>query len=126
MQLTYSLTESFSFLLIGSTWLLTLYFPVVSLDQVDDLCRKVYFPIEPVSLGQVSLLSVMLYVLLLEIREYPHIATGLAPEDISTCLQSCETNFQVGLESSEVHTSPTYEHCLLLSMVVSGFLALSC
>ena len=101
---------------VGSDSLLTLFFPVESISQVEELCRQIYFPIRPASIGRLSLTMAMLLMLLFEFQVA---LPGIPQPDIDAIRLACQEGFLAGVESYEVIAIPSYEHCLLLHMAVS-------
>ncbi|KAJ3537138.1 hypothetical protein NM208_g6436 [Fusarium decemcellulare] len=105
-----------------SDCILTLVFPIVHLEQVEDLCRQVYFPVQTISIGQVTLLSAMLSVILTDLKHYPR--PGFSDEEVEKYRAACRENWFTGIETYEVNMVATFEHCLALDAQTEGDLAL--
>ncbi|KAL0936360.1 C6 transcription factor [Colletotrichum truncatum] len=93
---------------------LFLYYAIENRLQVEELCRKVYFSVDPVTTGQVTLLNGCLSVLLRDIDFEKH--PELNPEETSRFYNLCYTNFKTGIETYEVMAIPTLEHTLILAI----------
>ena len=95
---------------------LIIFHPVPDYKILEDLCRKVYFPVEPVSLGEITLLNALLHPVLSELKRFAH--PGISIEEAEKWEGVCGQNLKRGVESYEVNVIPTYEHALLLSIAV--------
>lgn len=93
-----------------------LFYPVENLAQVEDLCRRAYFPISPILTGELVLLNGMLSVLLSELMHFPQ--PGICREEVEYSHNICRENFEVGIETYEVMAVPRYENALALCMAV--------
>lgn len=103
--------------LAGTQSILFLLFGVNDKAQVEDLCRRIYFPIEPLSAADMTLFHGMLAILMVE---QECIGDDELQEPDKIQLRSvCEANFQAGVERFEIMAIPTYEHALILSLAVS-------
>jgi len=111
-MLKVSHTEDFS----ESQCLLFLFHAVESLAQAEELCRRVYFPIQPPSIGALTLFNGMFKVILSDLISHPH--DEVADEDVKHFHDLCRANFQAGIETYELVTTPSYEHTLALSIAV--------
>ncbi|KAL3464789.1 fungal-specific transcription factor domain-containing protein [Aspergillus heterothallicus] len=75
--------------------------------QLESLCQSIYFPLEPVSTGSMTLLHGLLYFV---IRDYIHEGDpDLARFDLSSSKAFCERNFSAGLNSYQMMVDPTLE-----------------
>ncbi|KAK7449581.1 hypothetical protein Landi51_06005 [Colletotrichum acutatum] len=82
--------------------------------QVEELCRRVYFSVEPVTIGEVTLLNGFLSVLLRDIDFESN--PEFSPEEANRLYTMCNSNFKAGVETYEVMAVPTFEHTLILSI----------
>ncbi|KXH34802.1 hypothetical protein CSAL01_00383 [Colletotrichum salicis] len=82
--------------------------------QVEKLCRRVYFSVEPVTIGEVTLLNGFLSVLLRDIDFESN--PEFSAEEANRLYNMCNSNFKAGVETYEVMAVPTFEHTLILSM----------
>ncbi|KAJ3545847.1 hypothetical protein NM208_g2307 [Fusarium decemcellulare] len=85
--------------------------------QVEEICTKVYFPVQPATSTEITLCHGILCTLLCE----PHTAAHpeLASDQMSKFRQICQGIFQAGLESHEVMAIPTFENALILSLAMN-------
>ncbi|WAO85963.1 Fungal-trans domain-containing protein [Fusarium falciforme] len=94
--------------------LLFLFYAVQDLWQVEELCRRIYFPLEPLSASELTLFNGMFFVILGDLMNQTH--DGLDDEEVKKFHSICHENFQSGYETYEVVTGPTYQHTLILSI----------
>lgn len=94
-----------------------LFYAVENRIQVEELCRRVYFSVEPVTIGEVTLLNGFLSVLLRDIDFESN--PEFSPEEANRLYTMCNSNFKAGVETYEVMAVPTFEHTLILSIAVS-------
>src|SRR4051812_43378514 len=86
---------------------------------VEHLCQRVYFPAEPASIGHVTSVNGILYLLL---REYDMLQQSavLGPEwDVKQLLAQAKRNFDLGIQSFDLLTVPSFENVLALTISVS-------
>lgn len=100
----------------GSDCLLTLYFPI-DMKQLEDLCRRVYFPVQAVTVGDLTLLNAMLAVILCSLECFPR--PEVSQEEVAKYLAVCNQNQLTGIETYDVNMVSTFEHCLVLCMAAS-------
>ncbi|GJN85500.1 hypothetical protein PLIIFM63780_009067 [Purpureocillium lilacinum] len=94
--------------------LLFLFHPVHDLAQLETLCQRIYFPVNPLSTGELTLFHGMLYFSMWELQCAP--GSGLSPDEVQRYRDICWTNFQAGLDTHELAAIPTYENTLALTM----------
>ncbi|KAF6817442.1 hypothetical protein CSOJ01_02364 [Colletotrichum sojae] len=94
--------------------ILFLFYAVENRVQVEELCRRVYFSVDPVSVGEVTLLNGYLSVLLRDIDFDVH--PDITPAEASRLYNICHANFKSGIETYQVMAVPTFEHTLILSI----------
>ncbi|EXF79328.1 hypothetical protein CFIO01_02063 [Colletotrichum fioriniae PJ7] len=94
--------------------ILFLFYAVENRIQVEELCRRVYFSVEPVTIGEVTLLNGFLSVLLRDIDFESN--PEFSPEEANRLYTMCNSNFKAGVETYEVMAVPTFEHTLILSI----------
>ncbi|KAE8375755.1 C6 transcription factor [Aspergillus bertholletiae] len=85
--------------------------------QVESLCQSIYFPVNPVPAGSLTLLYGLLYYI---IRDYLHDGhPELARYDLSSSAKTCERRFYLGLNSYELMADPTIEkiQALLIGII---------
>ncbi|KAJ4027050.1 hypothetical protein NW752_002011 [Fusarium irregulare] len=83
---------------------------------IEHLCQKVYFPTEPVTLGHITSVNGIMRLLLREfiITEHP-----LSKEhDLKALKAQAERNFDLGLETFETLTVPSFENVVVLTTAV--------
>lgn len=75
--------------------------------QVESLCHAIYFPVDPISAGSLTLLHGLLYYI---IRGYLHEECAeLARFNLAAYAEFCERQFSNGLNSYEMMRDPTLE-----------------
>ncbi|KAE8153780.1 hypothetical protein BDV25DRAFT_168297 [Aspergillus avenaceus] len=85
--------------------------------QIEALCQSIYFPLNPVPAGSLTLLYGLLYYI---IRDYLHEGNpDLARFDLLSSAQACERRFYAGLNSYEMMEYPTLEkiQALLIGII---------
>ncbi|KAB8069549.1 C6 transcription factor [Aspergillus leporis] len=85
--------------------------------QVESLCQSIYFPLNPVPIGSLTLLYGLLYYI---IRDYLHEGhSDLSQFDLSSSANLCERRFYSGLNSYEMMADPTIEkiQALLIGII---------
>ncbi|RSM06549.1 hypothetical protein CEP52_005713 [Fusarium oligoseptatum] len=85
--------------------------------QVEDLCRRVYFPVQAVTIGELTLLSAMLAVILCVFQSFPR--PEFSDQEITKYYAACKENRLTGIETYEVNMIPSFEHCLVLYIAAS-------
>lgn len=92
-------------------------YAIVDGPLVEHLCQRVYFPAEPASIGHVTSVNGILYLLF---REYDMLQLSLGPEwDIKQLLAQAKRNFDLGIQSFDLLTVPSFENVLALTIAVS-------
>lgn len=84
--------------------------------QVEDLARRVYFPIDPPSTADVTLLCGMLSIIFRELIRAPSSCVQL--EDVSHVREICERGFYAGAETYDVMAIPSHQHLIILCLAV--------
>ncbi|KAL4877071.1 C6 transcription factor [Aspergillus karnatakaensis] len=75
--------------------------------QLETLCQSIYFPLEPIPAGSITLLHGLLYFV---IRDYIHEGDpDLARYDLISSKAFCERSFSAGLNSHQILAEPTLE-----------------
>ncbi|KAJ8132513.1 hypothetical protein O1611_g1108 [Lasiodiplodia mahajangana] len=83
---------------------------------IEDICRRVCFPTDPVSTGLVTSMHGLLYVLL---RECLTLGDQLGKDyDLKTYISRCEHNFNIGIETYDILAVPCFENVLSLTIGV--------
>ncbi|CAI7573210.1 unnamed protein product [Penicillium bialowiezense] len=132
MEENYSFRASLSRLLPNISWLPTALvigilqrfkerrpiflssYAVNDLGLVEQLCQDIYFPMSPISIGQVTSMHGILYFLL---KEYQALKDPLCQKfDFDFHLAQCEKNFIIGLETYDIMAKPSFENILGLTM----------
>ncbi|KAL6889973.1 hypothetical protein GGI43DRAFT_416137 [Trichoderma evansii] len=81
---------------------------------VEDLCRRVYFPTDAISIGHVTAMHGILYFLL---TEHVLLSTKLSiTYNFKSLLSRCEQNLNSGLETYDVFAIPSFENIFSLVM----------
>lgn len=74
----------------------------------EDLCRKVYFPTEPVSLGSLTLLNGIMFFILMEYKTMEH--PVISQLDLDAYMELCEANLHKGLETYDLLVEPSLDN----------------
>ncbi|KAM0431868.1 hypothetical protein ACHAPT_005121 [Fusarium lateritium] len=83
---------------------------------IEKLSQKVYFSKEPVSLGHVTGVNGIFYVLL---REFIMMKTPIGEGyDLKALFDQCDRNFNLGIETYDVLAVPSFENVLSLTLGV--------
>lgn len=85
--------------------------------MLEKLCHKVYFPIQPCSKAEVTLVNGLLYYLLDAYSKGKF--DDLSSADCAKYAQLCEENFCAGIQDYECLVTPTLENIQCLMMGVS-------
>ncbi|KAH8721715.1 fungal-specific transcription factor domain-containing protein [Ilyonectria robusta] len=96
--------------------LLFLFHAVHDRSQVEELCRRVHFPLEPLSAGELTLFNGIFLVILGDLKIQKH--SSLSEEDVNRFYDICQENFQAGIETYETAMIPSYHHTLALSIAL--------
>ncbi|KZL63593.1 c6 transcription factor [Colletotrichum incanum] len=83
--------------LLRTVTVLFLFYAVENRKQVEDLCRRVYFSVEPVTIGEITLLHGYLSVLLRDIDFEAH--PEFSREETARYYNLCHSNFKSGVET---------------------------
>jgi hypothetical protein len=87
--------------------------------QLESLCRKIYFPSEPIPSGSTTLLYGLLYYI---IRDYLHEKDpDLSAFDCDSYARICQRQFDLEMESFEAWSNPTLEKVQAMLIAVSRF-----
>ncbi|KAF5005909.1 hypothetical protein FDECE_7667 [Fusarium decemcellulare] len=91
-------------------------YAITNLSLIESLCQKVYFPTEPVSVGHVTCVNGILYMVFreLEVLEIPLLKDFNSAELIA----QAERNFNLGIETFDVLAVPSFENVLALAIAV--------
>ncbi|KAJ4864808.1 fungal specific transcription factor domain-containing protein [Trichoderma breve] len=83
-------------------------------NDFEDLCRKIYFPTTPISLGDITTMHGILACLL---REHIAFQEPLPKEfDVTDHLRQCDKNFNVAIETYDILAIPAFENIFALSL----------
>ncbi|KAF4944251.1 hypothetical protein FSARC_14722 [Fusarium sarcochroum] len=84
--------------------------------EIEKLSQRVHFPVEPVTLGQITSLNGIFYML---VKEFKMLQVNLGEEyDLDELLLKCQRNFNLGIETYEILVQPTYDNVLALTLAV--------
>lgn len=91
---------------------------ISDISLIENICRRVYFPTDPVSTGLVTSMYGLLYFLL---RESLMLGEQLGNDyDLKKYVARCKHNFNVGIETYDVLAVPSFDNILSLTLGVSG------
>ncbi|KAF4979220.1 hypothetical protein FZEAL_4529 [Fusarium zealandicum] len=83
---------------------------------IENLCQRIYFPTEPVSLGHVTSVNGILYMMFWEFKiTKQSIGQG---HELQELLAKSERNFNLGIETYDVVAVPTFENIICLTLGV--------
>lgn len=85
--------------------------------QVEEIAKRVYFPVDPPSAADVTLLCGMLSIIFRTLIRAPSSSVRL--EDVSHVKDICEKNFYAGAETYDVMAVPSHQHVMILCLAVS-------
>ncbi|KAF5674977.1 transcriptional regulatory [Fusarium heterosporum] len=89
---------------------------VTDIRLIEHFCQKVYFPSEPVTLGDITSVNGMMRLIL---REFIITEESLGPEyDLKELKAQAERNFDLGLETFEMLTVPSFENVLVITTAI--------
>ncbi|KAH6884507.1 hypothetical protein B0T10DRAFT_579212 [Thelonectria olida] len=100
----------------GTQCILYTFYSIHDVSQIEELCKRVYFPVEPLSTGEVTLFHGMISTVLNELDFSGE--SDLNGQDVESCRDICEKNFQAGVETYEVMAIPTHENAMILSLAM--------
>lgn len=84
---------------------------------VHNICQAIYFPTEPVSLGQLASMNGLLFYIF---KEYLVTQDPICKQhDLKKYLAACERNFTLSIETYEILAVPSFENVLALVLAVS-------
>lgn len=92
-------------------------YPINSLQLLEQLCQRVYFPTRKVSVGDVAAMHGVLYFVLKESINTKDVLSEKF--DLTAHLIACKESFEAGLMTVEVLAIPSFENLLALAMGVS-------
>lgn len=93
------------------------FYGIRDYDQVEELARRVYFPVDTPSTADVTLLCGMLSIVFRELdRRVP--SCTIKAEDLSLVREICEKAFYAGAETYDVMAIPTHQHLMILCLAV--------
>ncbi|KAI1368129.1 hypothetical protein F5Y08DRAFT_326165 [Xylaria arbuscula] len=83
---------------------------------IENICRRVYFPTDPVSTGLTTAMYGLLHFLL---KEISILGEPLGTEyDLKTYVTHCKRNFNAGIETYNILVIPSFENILSLTLGV--------
>ncbi|CEJ87818.1 hypothetical protein VHEMI04523 [[Torrubiella] hemipterigena] len=97
----------------ASPCLLVLLHPLLDLELVKSLCQRLYFPVDALSVSEMTLFNGMLFFALWELQVRDD--HDLDAQTIASYKTISEANFRTGLEVAEIAAVATYENTLTLS-----------
>lgn len=92
-------------------------YAMTDLKLVESLCQSIYFPITPITIGQITSMHGIFSCLL---KESEAMKDPLCQQfDFSAHLAQCEKNLVMGIETYEIMAVPSFDNILGLTMGVS-------
>ncbi|EWY79799.1 hypothetical protein FOYG_17088 [Fusarium oxysporum NRRL 32931] len=85
--------------------------------QIQEICAKVYFPIQPTTAVDLALCHGILYTLLHDQDILAH--HELKPDEATSYRQMSKDIFQAGVESYDIMAIPAFKHALVLTLAMS-------
>ncbi|KAF2994024.1 hypothetical protein E8E14_001993 [Neopestalotiopsis sp. 37M] len=96
--------------------ILALYHPVDGISQVEELCKRIYFPFESLAVGEITLFNGFMTVLLRDVVAQPQ--ETMSNDETEKYYALCRANFEHGIKSYDVMLTPSYQHTLALSIAM--------
>ncbi|CEJ89795.1 hypothetical protein VHEMI05620 [[Torrubiella] hemipterigena] len=93
--------------------LLPQYHPVTEFADFERLSQRIYFPLEPLTIGEVTSFHGMLSFLMWELGQHP---TTEPIEDLEMYQRACNSNFELGIETNEIAAIPSFYNATALCM----------
>lgn len=87
-------------------------------DQVEEIAKRVYFPVDPPSSADVTILCGMLSIIFRELIRAP--TSSFRLDDVAQVKDICERNFYAGAETYDVMAVPSHQHLMILCLAVSS------
>ncbi|EGX90690.1 C6 transcription factor [Cordyceps militaris CM01] len=98
----------------GAKPLLLIVHPIPDLDLLKNLCQNVYFPLDPMTVGQLTLFNALLYFAIWEVQSRGD--SEIDAEDLAKYRQVTDANFNQGVEEAEIIAIANYENALTLCL----------
>ncbi|KAF5004106.1 hypothetical protein FDECE_9379 [Fusarium decemcellulare] len=99
----------------GTQAMLFTFHGISDFAQVEEFCKRIYFPVEPASTADIILLNGMLSIIL---RQLSQSSYADLPQDTRHYQTICERNFQSSAESYEVMTIPSTQNAMILGLAM--------
>ncbi|TQW07164.1 hypothetical protein V2A60_000816 [Cordyceps javanica] len=98
----------------GTKPLLLIVHPIPSLDLLKNLCQHVYFPLDPMTTGELTLFNALLYFAIWEVQSRGD--SDIDAEELAKYRRITDANFNQGVEDAEIIAIANYENALTLCL----------
>ncbi|OAA71467.1 C6 transcription factor [Cordyceps fumosorosea ARSEF 2679] len=98
----------------GTKPLLLIVHPIPSLDLLKNLCQHIYFPLDPIMTGELTLFNALLYFAIWEVQSRGD--SEIDAEDLAKYRRITDANFNQGVEDAEIIAIASYENALTLCL----------
>ncbi|KAJ3533790.1 hypothetical protein NM208_g7824 [Fusarium decemcellulare] len=99
----------------GTQAMLFTFYGISDFAQVEEFCKRIYFPVEPASTADIILLNGTLSIIL---RQLIQSSYADLPQDTSHYQTICERNFQSSAESYEIMAIPSAQNAMILALAM--------
>ncbi|KAJ6787997.1 hypothetical protein PWT90_01109 [Aphanocladium album] len=94
--------------------LLLIVHPLPNLDQLKNLCQRVYFPLDPMTAGELTLFNALLFFAIWEVQCRG--GSDIDPDELNKYRGITDANFNRGVEETEIIAIANYENALTLCL----------
>lgn len=94
--------------------LLLIVHPIPDLQILKNLCQHIYFPLEPMTTGELTLFNAILYFAIWEVQSRGD--SDIDTDELAKYRQVTDVNFNIGVEESEIIAIANYENTLTLCL----------
>ncbi|KAM3514410.1 hypothetical protein MY11210_001964 [Beauveria gryllotalpidicola] len=94
--------------------LLLIVHPIPNLDVLKNLCQHIYFPLDPVTAGELTLFNALLYFAIWEVQSRGD--SDIDPDELAKYRRITDANFNGGVEDAEIIAIANYENTLTLCL----------
>ncbi|OAA80573.1 C6 transcription factor [Akanthomyces lecanii RCEF 1005] len=94
--------------------LLLIVHPIPDLDVLKNLCQHIYFPLDPMTAGELTLFNALLYFAIWEVQSRGD--SDIDPDELAKYRRITDANFNCGVEDAGIITIASYENALTLCL----------
>lgn len=96
--------------------LLLIVHPIPDLDVLKNMCQHIYFPLDPMTAGELTLFNALLYFAIWEVQSRGD--SDIGPDELAKYRRITDANFNCGVEDAGIITIARYENALTLCLAV--------